>query len=43
MVAAMLIGSMTPFLVALAPAQPVAGFIALVAAQSLDIIHRYIA
>lgn len=39
MVTAMLVGSMTPFLIALAPAEPVPGFIALVAAQSLDIIH----
>ena len=39
MLAAMLVGSMTPFLIALAPANPAAGFIALVAAQSLDLIH----
>jgi MFS family permease len=39
MVAAMLVGSLTPFLIALAPAEPVPGFFALVAAQSLDIIH----
>jgi predicted MFS family arabinose efflux permease len=39
MVTAMLVGSITPFLIALAPAGPVPGFIALVVAQSLDIIH----
>jgi predicted MFS family arabinose efflux permease len=39
MVAAMLVGSLTPFLIALAPAEPVTGFLALVAAQALDVIH----
>jgi len=44
MVTAMLVGSLTPFLIALAPSGPVPGFVALVAAQSLlaflvDIIH----
>src|SRR5215471_3672303 len=39
MVAALLVGSLTPFLIALAPSGPVPGFITLVAAQSLDIIH----
>jgi hypothetical protein len=39
MVTSMLVGSITPLLIALAPAGPVPGFIALVAAQSLDIIH----
>jgi len=39
MVTAMLVGSITPFVIALAPSGPVPGFLALVAAQSLDIIH----
>jgi len=39
MVTAMLVGSLTPFLIALAPAAPLPGFAVLVAAQSLDIIH----
>lgn len=39
MVTAMLVGSLTPFVIAFAPAGAVPGFIALVAAQSLDIIH----
>jgi predicted MFS family arabinose efflux permease len=39
MVMAMLVGSLTPLLIALAPAGPVSGFLALVAAQALDIVH----
>ena len=39
MVTAMLVGSATPILIAAAPAGPLPGFVALVAAQALDIIH----
>ena len=39
MVMAMLVGSLTPFLVALAPTGAVPGFLVLVLAQSLDVIH----
>jgi predicted MFS family arabinose efflux permease len=39
MATAVLVGSLTPILIALAPAGPVPGFVALVAAQALDIIH----
>jgi Na+/melibiose symporter-like transporter len=39
MVTAMLVGSLTPVLIALAPADAVYGFVALVAAQALDVIY----
>jgi MFS family permease len=39
MVAAALVGSLTPFVIALAPAGAVPGFIALLAAQSLDVVY----
>ncbi len=39
MIAAAVIGAFTPFLVALAPGRVVEGFLVLLAAQSLDVIH----
>ena len=39
MVTAVLVGCVTPVLIALAPSQAVEGFVVLVAAQALDLIH----
>ena len=39
MVTAVLVGCLPPVLIALAPSRPVEGFVVLVAAQGLDLIH----
>ena len=39
LVTAVLVGCLTPVLIALAPSRPVEGFVVLVAAQTVDLVH----